>query len=174
MIFDMSVLEDGFDSRIVNMKLMNAGFVPMVDKLTILFLMDETSSNFENYYPSISEIAIRFFEIEVVVASTSEITSSQLLNEDNIYPLENLNNIQLSRLLDIATIVLTDTSASTTFPQSIQDKIMQINGKDNRVIVDTTATLLESEGITRKGQMNLYFNSKAGQKEQYSCPNSLN
>jgi hypothetical protein len=161
MKFNSEVLEDGFNGRKLEMSVMRAGFVPLKDKINILFVFDETTENQELFYDAISELALKYFETEIIVASTGEVLQSEKISKDNVYIIENIKDDEMSWLFTQSSFILSDSSSFATFPQKIIDLTLQIKGQTNRHICDTMISLLDAKGAESSDAQSLFDMAKA-------------
>lgn len=150
---DKSLLKDELFRRRTQMQLMRSGYCIVPDRFFILFSATN-NSDLQTLETLALKLAHRYFEIDVVFASNTEIIviNSAIREADNSYVLENLTDEQLVYLHQTAVAALTTCEDLTEISHEIGANVMF---GAHETLYDKLCALLQQKGINREGTSTL-------------------
>lgn len=149
MTFEANQLNDALFLRKTQMQVMRAGYGIAPDKMYVLFSAT-SDCDLQTLEKVAYDIAQRYFEIDVVLASNTTIAlkNEALAEEDNCYVLENLNDEQLVLLHHKATAVLTTCEDLTEICHEIGANLM-LGAQE--ILFQKLCDLFQKKGLNRQG-----------------------
>lgn len=159
MNFDKSLLEDALFTRKTSMLIMRQGYGISRERMFVLF---SATSNCD--LQTLEELALklaeRYFEIDVLLASNTEISlkNQALIDNDNSYVLENLTDEQLVYLHHAATAVITTCEDLTEIAHEIDANVM-IGAHES--LYERLCDLMQEKGLNREGTKQTHLDKES-------------